>query len=165
AGIPVTSIGGIADESGQVYSSSLIRRALRQGEIAEANKMLGWEWEVRGEVVKGDQRGRELGFPTANFALGETIHPAYGVYAARVNIEGEKEWSGAAVNIGIRPMFEIPEAEVESYIFDFNREIYGKTLRVQPVQRLRSEAKFNSVDELKAQMKDDCERVRKVLKI
>lgn len=165
AGIPVTSIGGIADESGQVYSSSLIRRALRQGEIAEANKMLGWEWEVRGEVVKGDQRGRELGFPTANFALGETIHPAYGVYAARVNIEGEKEWHGAAVNIGIRPMFEIPEAEVESYIFDFNREIYGSTLRVQPVKRLRSEAKFNSVDELKAQMKDDCERVRKVLKI
>lgn len=165
AGIPVASIGGVADESGQIYSSSLIRRALRQGKIAEANSMLGWEWEMRGEVVKGDQRGRELGFPTANFALGETIHPAYGVYAARVNIEGEREWRGAAVNIGIRPMFEIPEAEVESYIFDFNRGIYGRTLRVQPVKRLRSEAKFNSVDELKVQMKDDCDLVQKVLKI
>jgi riboflavin kinase/FMN adenylyltransferase len=165
AGIPVTSVAGVADVNGEIYSSSLIRRALRQGDITQANKMLGWEWEVRGEVVKGDQRGRELGFPTANFVLGETIHPAYGVYAARVNIEGEKEWYGAAVNIGIRPMFEIPEAEVESYIFDFNREIYGKTLRVQPVKRLRSEAKFNSIEELKVQMQDDCEKVRKVLKI
>ncbi|MGB4107239.1 MAG: bifunctional riboflavin kinase/FAD synthetase [Alphaproteobacteria bacterium] len=163
AGIPVTGIGGVSDPSGQVYSSSLIRRALRQGEIAEANTMLGWEWEVRGEIVKGDQRGRELGFPTANFALGETIHPAYGVYAARVNLEGEKEWRDAAVNIGIRPMFEIPEAEVESYIFDFNREIYGKTLRVQPVKHLRSEAKFNSIEELKMQMNDDCKQVQKIL--
>lgn len=165
AGIPVTSVAGVADENDQIYSSSMIRDALRQGDIAAANSMLGWEWEMRGSVIKGDQRGRELGFPTANFSLGETIHPAYGVYAARVNIEGEQEWRGAAVNIGIRPMFEIPEAEVESYIFDFNREIYGKTLRVRPVRRLRSEAKFNSIEELKVQMQDDCEKVRKVLKI
>ncbi|MCE7887277.1 MAG: bifunctional riboflavin kinase/FAD synthetase [Alphaproteobacteria bacterium PRO2] len=163
AGIPVTSVAGVADENGQIYSSSLIRDALRQGDIAAANSMLGWEWEMRGEVIKGDQRGRELGFPTANFPLGQTIHPAYGVYAARVNIEGEKEWRGAAVNIGIRPMFEIPEAEVESHIFDFNREIYGKILRVQPVKRLRSEAKFNSLEELKAQMEDDCKQVQKIL--
>lgn len=163
AGIQVTSIAGVTNEAGQVYSSSLIRRALQQGEIAEANGMLGWEWEMRGEVMKGDRRGRELGFPTANFPLGSIVHPAYGVYAARVNIEGEKEWRGAAVNIGIRPMFEIPEAEVESYIFDFNREIYGRTLRVQPVKRLRSEAKFNSVEELKIQMNDDCKQVKKIL--
>lgn len=164
AGIPVKSVSDVKDEKGEVYSSSLIRRALRQGELIEANAMLGWNWEMRGEVVKGDQRGRELGFPTANFALGPTIHPAYGVYAARVNIDGEKEWHGAAVNIGIRPMFEIPEAQVESYIFDFNRDIYGKILRVQPVERLRSEAKFNSLDELKAQMKEDCAQVKRVLK-
>jgi len=164
AGIPVTSIGAVKDSSGEIYSSSLIRRALRQGDLEVANEMLGWNWELRGVVVKGDQRGRELGYPTANFALGPTIHPAYGVYAAHVNIEGESEWYDAAINIGIRPMFEIPEAEVESYIFNFNREMYGKTLRVQPVQRLRSEAKFNSVDELKAQMKDDCEQVLRILK-
>lgn len=163
AGIPVTLVGDVTDPSGQVYSSSLIRSALSQGSILEANKMLGWEWEIRGEVIRGDQRGRELGFPTANFRLDTTIHPAYGVYAARVNIEGEKEWHGAAVNIGIRPMFEIPEAEVESYIFNFNREIYGTTLRVQPVERLRSEAKFNSVEELKAQMEADCKQVQKIL--
>ena len=125
--------------------------------------MLGWDWEMRGVVVGGDKRGRELGYPTANFALGQTIHPAYGVYAARVNIEGENEWHKAAVNIGIRPMFEIPEAEVESYIFDFNRDIYGKTLRVCPVKRLRSEAKFNSLEELKAQIKMDCEQVLEIL--
>jgi riboflavin kinase/FMN adenylyltransferase len=164
AGIPVTSVSAVKDNSGEIYSSSLIRRALRQGEIETANAMLGWDWEMRGTVVKGDQRGRELGYPTANFPLGSTIHPAYGVYAARVNIEGESEWHKAAVNIGIRPMFEIPEAQVESYIFNFNREIYGKVLRVQPIIRLRSEAKFNSVDELKSQMKDDCEQVLRILK-
>ena len=164
AGIPVTSIGGVTDESGRIYSSSLIRNELRHGNIAEANRMLGWEWEMRGEIVRGDQRGRQLGYPTANFPLWTTIHPAYGVYAARVNIEGEKEWHDAAVNVGIRPMFEIPEAQVESYIFDFDREIYGKPLRVRPVRRLRSEAKFSSLDALKAQMKQDCEQVRKVLK-
>ncbi len=163
AGIPVTSIAGVTAPSGEVYSSSLIRRALRAGDLAVAHDMLGWDWEMRGVVIGGDKRGRELGYPTANFSLGQTIHPAYGVYAALVNIEGENEWHKAAVNIGIRPMFEIPEAEVESYIFDFNRDIYGKTLRVRPVQRLRSEAKFNSLEELKAQIKTDCEQVLEIL--
>jgi riboflavin kinase/FMN adenylyltransferase len=163
AGIPVTSIPGVIAPGGEIYSSSLIRTALRHGEIEAANDMLGWPWEMRGTVIGGDKRGRELGYPTANFALGQTIHPAYGVYAAHVNIEGESEWYDAAINIGIRPMFEIPEAEVESYIFDFNRDIYGKTLRVQPVKRLRSEAKFNSLDELKAQIKIDCEQVLEIL--
>lgn len=164
AGIPVTSVGDVKNAAGEVFSSSLIRQSLRQGDIAAANAMLGWNWEIWGEVVRGDGRGRELGFPTANFSLGPTIHPAYGVYAARVNIQGESQWHDAAINIGIRPMFEVPEAEVESYIFNFDRDIYGKTLRVRPVQRLRSEAKFNSIEELKIQMKQDCEQVHKILK-
>ncbi len=164
AGIPLTVIDEVSGADGQVYSSSAIRQALRHAQITEANAMLGWEWEMRGEVVRGDRRGHELGFPTANFALGDSVHPAYGVYAARVQVAGDQKWFGAAVNIGIRPMFEIPEAQVEAHIFDFDAEIYGKILRVQPVRFLRSEAKFASLEELTKQMQDDCLQARKILK-
>lgn len=163
AGIPVTVIDEVVEEGDAKISSSQIRQALRHGRINEANKLLGWNWEMRGEVVKGDQRGRELGYPTANFQLGDMVHPSYGVYAARVQIEGEDEWRSAAINIGIKPMFEVSQAEVESYIFDFDRDIYGKTIRVQPVQFLRGEAKFESVDELITQMDKDCAQARDIL--
>jgi riboflavin kinase / FMN adenylyltransferase len=164
AGVPTTVIEEVNDEGGMLYSSSRVRQELRHGNIKEANDILGWKWEIRGEVVKGDRRGHELGYPTANIKFDETMHPAYGVYAARVAIGDEKEWHDAAINIGIRPMFEIPEAQLESHIFNFSREIYGKTLRVQPVQRLRSEAKFSSVDQLKKQMAEDCRQAEEILK-
>ncbi len=163
SGLPVTVIEEIKGQDGQEISSSRIRQYLRRGEIDKANALLGWEWEIRGEIVRGDQRGRELGYPTANMALGQTLHPAYGVYAALARIEGESEWHPAAVNIGIRPMFEVPTAQVETFIFDFNREIYGQTLHVRPVARLRSEAKFSNVEDLKTQMAKDCEQARKIL--
>ena len=163
AGIPVTTIEKLAGHDNQVISSSRIRQALRAGDLDLANKLLGWEWEIRGTVIKGDQRGRELGYPTANVNLHETVHPAYGVYAALVQVEGEDEWRPAATNIGIRPMFEVPVAQIESFIFDFDREIYGKILRTRPVKRLRSEAKFNSLDELIAQMDKDCQQAREIL--
>ncbi|MEZ5814920.1 MAG: bifunctional riboflavin kinase/FAD synthetase [Alphaproteobacteria bacterium] len=163
SGIPTTAIEKIAAADAQALSSSNIRQALRAGNLDAANEMLGWEWEMRGEVVKGDQRGRELGYPTANVKLGETVHPAYGVYAALVQIEGETQWRPAATNIGIRPMFEVPVAQVESFIFDFDEEIYGKILRTRPVKRLRGEAKFNSLDELIAQIAKDCTRAREIL--
>ncbi len=163
AGIPVTPFGQVKDQSGEVYSSSRIRKALRDGDIEAANQILGWNWEIRGEVVKGDQRGRGLGYPTANVKLEDTIHPAYGVYAVRVQIEGRDDWLPAATNIGIRPMFEVAIAQVETFIFDFDSEIYGKTLRIQPVKRLRGEAKFNSLEELVSQMDKDCEAAREIL--
>lgn len=152
------------DKKSKKISSSKIRQLLRHGKISEANTLLGWNWEIRGEVVKGDQRGRELGYPTANFALGDTVHPAYGVYAARVQVEGENKWHGAAINIGIRPMFEVKTAQVESFILDFDQEIYGKILRVQPIQYLRSEAKFETLNDLITQMDKDCELAREILK-
>ncbi len=163
AGIPVTAIEKIEDSAAQILSSSRVRKSLRDGDLKAAKAILGWEWEIRGDVIKGDQRGRELGYPTANINLGETIHPAYGVYAALVQIEGEDVWHKAATNIGIRPMFEVPIAQVESFIFDFDREIYGKTLRIKPVKRLRGEAKFDSLDDLIAQMDADCELAREIL--
>jgi riboflavin kinase / FMN adenylyltransferase len=163
AGLNITVLEKICDDGNSALSSSRIRQSLKKGDIDEANAMLGWSWEIRGEVVKGDQRGRELGYPTANMALGDGVHPAYGIYAVLAKIEGEEEWLKGAANIGIRPMFEVPVAQVETFIFDFNREIYGKTLHVRPVKRLRGEARFNSLDELITQMNADCEAAIEIL--
>lgn len=163
AGIPATAIEKISGDNAQVFSSSDVRQALRAGDLALANEILGWDWEIRGSVIKGDQRGRELGYPTANVNLDETVHPAYGVYAALVQVEGEGQWHKAAINIGIRPMFKIEAAQVESFIFDFDQEIYGKVLRVRPVQRLRGEAKFDTLDDLITQMDKDCQQAKEIL--
>lgn len=163
AGIDVSAVEKKC-EGDVPLSSSYVRQSLRHGKIADANAALGWDWEMRGVIVKGDQRGRELGYPTANVPLGDTVHPAYGIYATMVQIEGEDIWRPSATNIGIRPMFEIPTAQIESFIFDFDAEIYGKVLRVRPVERLRGEAKFNSLDALIDQMAKDCEQARKILK-
>ena len=164
AGIPVNVIEKVTSAGGDDISSSRIRQLLRHGDIDGANALLGWPWEIWGEVFKGDRRGRELGYPTANMRLEDTVHPAYGVYAVYAQVEGEEDWHMGATNIGIRPMFAVPCAQVETYIFDFNREIYGKVLRVRPVKRLRSEAKFSSLDDLIAQMEKDCAQARDMLR-
>ncbi len=163
SGIATTIVEKITDAQSKMLSSSNIRQALRGGDITAANAMLGWDWEIRGEIVKGDQRGRELGYPTANVKLGDTIHPSYGIYATRVQIEGESQWRAGATNIGIRPMFEVPVAQVETFIFDFDRDIYNKILRIQPIKRLRGEAKFESLNDLITQMAKDCEQAREIL--
>ena len=162
-GLSVTTIDKVAAKDGVIFSSSKVRQNLRHGKMDQANALLGWNWEMRGEIFKGDQRGRQLGYPTANMRLQDTIHPAYGVYAVFAQIEGEEEWHMGAANIGIRPMFEVETGQVETFIFDFDREIYGKTLRVQPVERLRGEAKFDSLEELIAQMDKDCAQARDIL--
>ena len=167
SGIPATIIEKIVDDGNDVVSSSAIRKALRLGELDRANALLGWDWEIRGWVQVGDQRGRELGFPTANLKLGSLLHPAYGIYATLVRIIEEdgapSEWLPGATNIGIRPMFALSEGQVEAHIFDFNRDIYGKTIRVRPVRRLRGEAKFDSLDALITQMQEDCRQARLIL--
>jgi riboflavin kinase/FMN adenylyltransferase len=163
AGYTVTIFEKAADGSGAPVSSSRIRTALQQGDIAAANNLLGWKWHIEGPVVSGDKRGRELGFPTANVRLGETIHPAYGIYAAHAQIEGAQDWLPAAVNIGIRPMFELREGQVEAHIIDFSGDLYGKTLRVRPVKRLRGEAKFPDLEALIKQIKQDCADTRHLL--
>lgn len=164
AGYDVTVMNKVADDDGAKYGSSPIRTALRHGDIDKANTLLGWNWEIEGIIVEGDKRGRELGYPTANVPLGETIHPGYGVYATFVQIEGEEEWRPAATNIGIRPMFELKIGQVEAHILDFDDDIYGKTLRIRPVKKLRGEAKFDDLDALIAQIDKDCEETHDVLK-
>ncbi len=163
-GLDVTIIDEVRAEQDAELSSSRVRQLLRHGKIEQANAVLGWDWEIRGTVFKGDQRGRELGFPTANIRLLDTVHPAYGIYAVFARIEGEDEWHMGASNIGIRPMFEVSVAQVETYVFDFNREIYDRTIHVRPVKRLRGEAKFDSLESLITQMNADCEQARDILK-
>jgi riboflavin kinase/FMN adenylyltransferase len=164
--LPVTIVEKIADEGDDAFSSSAIRLALRIGDIDRANDLLGWEWEIRGEVLHGDKRGRTIGYPTANLKLGSLLHPAYGVYATRVQIldDGpDSLWFPAATNIGIRPMFAVQEGQVEAHILDYDRDLYGKILRVCPVKRLRGEAKFDNLDALVAQIGTDCREVRSLL--
>lgn len=164
SGIAVDAIGAVGNKAGEKYSSTTIREALRLGEIEAANALLGWDWEIEGKIFHGDRRGHELGYPTANVLLGDVLHPAYGIYATLVQIEGENEWRAAATNIGIRPMFEVKQGQVEAHILDFeDRDIYGKTLRVRPIKRLRGEAKFASLEALIAQIEQDCAQVRSIL--
>lgn len=163
AGLPVTSVDKMSDGDDAI-SSSRIRQNLRAGEIAQANALLGWDWEIEGAIFRGDRRGHDLGYPTANVLLGDTLHPAYGVYAAEVQIEGEDIWRPSATNIGIRPMFAVTEGQVEAHILDFeDRDIYGRLLRIRPVRRLRSEARFDGLPALIAQMEKDCTRTREIL--
>lgn len=164
AGIDVTGFGQVNDGSGEKYASTKVREALSLGDIEAANAILGWDWEIEGTIFRGDRRGHELGYPTANILLGDILHPAYGIYATKVQVEGEDQWRMAATNIGIRPMFEVKEGQLEAHILDFeDRDIYGKKLRVRLIKRLRGEAKFASLDALITQIEQDCHQVRHIL--
>lgn len=163
-GIETSEFGDVCTEAGERYSSTAVRQFLRSGDIEKANRILGWRWEMQGPIFRGDRRGHELGYPTANVLLGDVLHPSYGVYATFVRIEGEDLWRMAATNIGIRPMFELKEGQIEAHILDFeDRDIYDKILTVRPIARLRGEAKFNSLAALIAQMGQDCQQVRDIL--
>ncbi len=163
AGVSVTKVAPVGATDTK-YASTDIREALRLGDVATANTILGWDWEMGGEIVRGDRRGHDLGYPTANVPIGDILHPAYGVYATLVQIEGEATWLPAATNIGIRPMFELKVGQIEAHILDFEDiDIYGKNLRVRPVKRLRGEAKFSSLEALIAQIETDCAQTRDTL--
>ena len=148
---------------GETVSSTRIRSHLKAAELRQANALLGWDWFIESKVVHGDKRGRELGYPTANMHFGETIVPDYGIYAVRVKIEGEDKWRQGAANIGIRPMFETRVPMLETYIFDFDADIYDKTMKVAPVQKIRDEMKFDNLDDLIEQMDTDCVTAKKIL--
>lgn len=146
---------------GVEVSSTLIRNLLLEGQVAEAAKFLGYAPFVFGQVVTGDQRGRQIGFPTANLVLPEEVlAPANGVYAVRVHIDKEN-FTGVA-NVGLRPTFKLNQPRnLEINIFDFCRDIYGKKIRVEFIERIRGEREFGSVQELIAQIqKDTAEAVR-----
>ena len=149
---------------GQVISSSAIRQLILKHEVRQAAEYLGHWYSVSGEVVHGDGRGKHIGVPTANVAIWpRRLMPASGVYAARVELEDRS--FPAVLNIGNRPTFYFPPAEqtVEVHILDFHEELYGKTIKVNFIDFLRLEKRFESAIELMDQIRKDIQTTREVL--
>ncbi len=147
-------------EGEEPVSSSRIRKSLTEGDVAAANGMLGYHWFFGGEVVKGDQRGRQLGFPTANIATSSTFQLAQGVYAVRARL-GEKLLDGVAA-YG-KPMFNNELPPFETFLFDFDADIYGRHLEVALIGHIRGQEKFGGLDELIAAMNRDSRKAREAL--
>ena len=142
-----------ADEHGKI-SSTRIRKAVEEGDIAQANELLGYSYETRGLVVHGFARGRQLGYPTANLVIKDYVHlPAVGVYTCDVIFAGERHRGFAS--IGYNDTFNGTEKTVEVHIFDFNGEIYGEKLTVLWLDKIRDMIKFDGIDQLIKQMKED----------
>ena len=155
-------LGFTADEVDEVrlrghrISSSRIRERLAEGRINLARRMLGRPYGVEGVVTRGNRRGHTIGFPTANLKPHNRVIPRFGVYATATLIGGT--WRRSITNIGVRPTFEKDaEPSIESYIFDFDEDLYGDVLRVRFLHRIRDERKFNGIEELKTQIKKDTE--------
>ncbi|MBN2047055.1 MAG: riboflavin biosynthesis protein RibF [Anaerolineaceae bacterium] len=150
------------EQAGEVISSSVIRDALRVGDIAKANRMLGRAFTLRGPVIHGAERGRTIGYPTANLGVDPlTIHLRHGVYRTHVELEGVS-YSGVT-NVGVNPTFvhaKNPPLSVETFILDFNQMIYDKILVVKFIQFMRSEVSFGSVDALVEAISADVDAVR-----
>jgi riboflavin kinase/FMN adenylyltransferase len=142
---------------GKRISSSTIRGLLAEGRINLARRMLGRPYGVEGVIIRGNRRGHTIGFPTANLHPHNRVIPKFGVYATATLVDGK--WRRSITNIGVRPTFE-KEAEpsIESYLFDFDGDLYGDVLRVRFLHRIRDERKFSGIDELKAQIEKDTRR-------
>lgn len=149
-------------EADGTISSSRVRGLIETGRVGHAAQLLGHPFEVSGVVVDGDKRGREIGFPTANFELpARKVIPGDGIYAAWATVAGERR--GAAVNVGVRPTFGGGARLIEAYLLDYDRNIYGETLRLEFVEKIRDELAFDSVGELVARMASDVEETRSIL--
>jgi len=147
-----------------VVSSSRIREALRAGDCALATRLLTRPFAIEGVVQHGAKLGRMLDFPTANLELGSYLRPAYGIYAVRGLLPGGVVVDGAA-NLGIRPTFDPPVELLEPYFFDWSGDLYGQTIEVQLIARLRPEAKFDGIEALTAQIRRDCDEARRILAV
>ena len=147
----------------ELVSSSAIRQALEEGRISQAARMLGYHPILDGIVVQGERRGRQLGFPTANVGIEKIFNiPAKGVYAARAEVNGQQY--NAVVNIGSKPTFhEAYPISVEAYLFDFDGDIYGPAISLSFVERIRDEKRFESLDALVAQIKQDAQTAQAIL--
>jgi riboflavin kinase/FMN adenylyltransferase len=163
-GFGVTIAPMLATASGDV-SSTAIRSALANGFPRAAAEMLGHWHRIDGPVITGEQRGRDLGYPTANMSIDGLHPPKFGVYAVKVDVLAgphEGSYSGAA-SIGVRPMFGINVPNCESFLFDFSGDLYVTQLSVALVDYLRGEEKFNDLEALITQMDTDCSRAREIL--
>jgi riboflavin kinase / FMN adenylyltransferase len=164
-GFGVTVVAPLEAAGGTVYSSTRIRQLLAAGGVREAAILLGRPFEIEGRVEMGDQRGRTIGFPTANIKVGDYLRPAGGVYAVRVEIEEEtpNRWRDGVANLGTRPTVGGTDLRLEAHLFDFAGDLYGRHLRVALIEHLRPERKFSGLDELKAQIAADAAQARAIL--
>jgi riboflavin kinase / FMN adenylyltransferase len=154
-------VQALVDIAERPVSSSAIRMALAEGQIDEATAMLGGPWFISGEVVHGEKRGRDLGYPTANIRLDKNCGLKHGIYAVRVG-QGDKRFDGVA-SFGRRPTFDNGAPLLEVFLFDFKGDLYGSRLDVAFVAFLRDELKFDGIDALIRQMDDDSRRARERL--
>jgi len=160
-GFKVATISGVQLD-GTMVSSTLIRQLIQEGNLREANRLLGRPYEIAGLVVPGHQRGgRLLGFPTANISISGQAPPRLGVYAVRVKV-GEATYGGAA-NVGHNPTFGGTELSIEVFLFDFHENIYDQYIRVSFLERLRDEKRFSGPDELASQIRKDVEQAKAIL--
>jgi riboflavin kinase/FMN adenylyltransferase len=167
-GFGVTVVEPVRGPDATAYSSTHIRELLKSGKPREAAAQLGRFWEIDGRVMVGDRRGRTIGFPTANLALGEYLRPALGVYAVRVAGDGPDDaFAGRTIdgvaNLGLRPTVGGEEPRLEAHLFDTDTDLYGRHLRVSLVDFIRPERKFSGLDALKAQIAEDAARAREIL--
>lgn len=146
---PVTCPG-----SGEVYSSTYIRQLLRTGKVAEVPGTLGRYFSIGGTVTAGNKKGRMLGFPTANLSLSDYIHPQYGVYASIVTVDQQRYFSVS--NIGRKPTLQISSPLLETHLFGFDQDLYGRYIEVELVDFLRQEKRFDSANDLSSQITKDC---------
>ena len=150
----------LVGEGSELISSSRIRAALSEGDVTAANRLLGYHWFVDGCVVKGDQRGRELGYPTANTMTHDGFQLAQGVYAVRARL-GDRVFDGVAA-YG-KPMFNNQRPPFETHLFDFDEDIYGQTITVALIAHIRGQEVFNGLDELIAAMDRDSNKARALI--
>ncbi len=163
-GFEVT-VATLVETDGAEVSSTAIRQALSDGRPHDAAKMLGHWHRIDGEVLHGEKRGRELGYPTTNMSIAGLHPPRFGVYAVKADVLSGPHagtYDGAA-SIGVRPMFGENQANLETYLFDFDGDLYGTHLSVALVEFLRPEAKFDNLDALIVQMDADCRQARNIL--
>ena len=165
-GFGVTLFKPVASDGHEKISSTEIRDALKRGAPQDAARLLGHYWSVEARVEHGDKRGRALGFPTANMRLVDCLKPAFGIYAVRAKIfedDGSSASHDGVANFGMRPMFQVETPLLETFLFDFDGDIYGKHMAVELIAYLRPEAKLESLAALKAQIAKDSDDARKVL--
>lgn len=152
------AVAPVADAQGAVISSSRVRAALADGDVALANALLGHRWSVRAPVAHGDKRGRELGFPTANMLLAPDCGLRNGIYAVRARIGGV--WRPGAASFGRRPTFDDGAPRLETFVFDWSGDLYGQVIEVEFVAWIRPELRFDTVEALMRQMTADCLQAR-----
>ena len=146
---------------GEAVSSTQIRKAIEEGDVERANKMLGYDYPLHGVVVSGNKLGRTIGFPTANMQLYEPLKllPKDGVYAVEVEIQGQDRNYKGMCNIGVRPTVDGKARTIETHILDFDEDIYGLPIRIRFKKRIRDEIKFESLDTLRQQLALDRQKI------